>query len=304
VASGWVSMGTNPDNVWETDVDTSNRVPDAPSPGQFRLNGGTAIAVGELIYEPGIEILGIVSDPDGHQVRLEVRIAPVGSSLSEATPTSSDLMAGGGTASVPLSPGSGLYRWEARAVDDHGDATPWAGFGDNEEGAADVEIRWMTVHEAEQYRPQGLTAIPLGGRVYDNETDVIFQAVVTSLGVGSVRLEVDVAAVGAPFANAATAWSGWVSSGQTASILLTLPVEGAFRWQYRGVNDVDHMTTWTAFGGNPETAADFELRAWGGSQNDAGGVGCAGRAVGDATPIWLLILPLLLGSCRIGSDSP
>ncbi len=123
---------------------TANQAPGAPTGlAQFKSDGTTSIATGGLTNETTVVLKGTVSDPDGgDNVKLQVEVEPVGTAFTNTATAESGLLASGSIASVAiagLSDGTS-YHWQARTVDNHGNASAWLSFGGNAESAADFMV--------------------------------------------------------------------------------------------------------------------------------------------------------------------
>lgn len=114
---------------------TTANPPDAPAAlGQFKLDGATAIAVGDLTNESTVILRGTLTDPDaGDTIKMQVEVLPVGIAFTNTPMIESAFVANGATANVPVpSLGDGTsYHWQARSVDIGGTASAWTVFGGN-----------------------------------------------------------------------------------------------------------------------------------------------------------------------------
>jgi hypothetical protein len=105
--------------------------------------------------------------------------------------------------------------------------------------------------------PAGTVPIPAGGST--DQTSVVFAGTVGSLN-GNVALEVEVKPLGTAFDGAGTSVSGFAASPSTISLTAGGFSSGTrYHWRARGVDSVGGVSPWTAFGGNPETEADFTV---------------------------------------------
>src|SRR5207245_6571871 len=115
----------------------------APAPptalAQLQSNGSTAIAVGGTATSRSVVFRGGVSDPAAGQLRLEVEVEPVGTAFTGASSGSGGAVASGGSATATVAglSDNAAYHWQARTVDQAGDASTWAAFGGNAETEAD-----------------------------------------------------------------------------------------------------------------------------------------------------------------------
>jgi len=110
-----------------------------------------------------------------------------------------------------------------------------------------------------QFRSDATTTIATAG--FTNETSVVLRASVSDPDAGNtVKLQVEVKPVGTAFTNVASAESGLLSSGSTASATVTGLTNGtSYHWQARAVDNSGAGSSWTSFGGNAEAAADFSV---------------------------------------------
>jgi hypothetical protein len=122
----------------------------APSPPaeatlkQFMSDGTTRIAVGGNIEDETVVFAGIVRDPDGDDVRLQVELRRLDEDDGEFRDDStidSDWTANGSQISKSRSGlVGGCYHWQARTQDRWGLASDWVDFGGNSKGVADFRI--------------------------------------------------------------------------------------------------------------------------------------------------------------------
>jgi titin len=117
--------------------------PGAPADlAQFEADGttplplGAAAASGTVVLKASIADLGTIQTP----VKLEIEVKAV-SAPFDGTGLVGGAFQAGGLASVPVGPlGNGSYHWQARAVDQAGNAGPFASFGGNAETEADFIV--------------------------------------------------------------------------------------------------------------------------------------------------------------------
>ncbi len=101
--------------------------------GQFKEDGTTAIPEGGTDTDTGAVFKATVASDSASTVRLQVELRPYGSSFNDAETSylhdsafvASDSVA---TVSSPVLPDD-QYKWRTRAVDDHGNASPWQEYG-------------------------------------------------------------------------------------------------------------------------------------------------------------------------------
>jgi hypothetical protein len=110
-----------------------------------------------------------------------------------------------------------------------------------------------------QFKSNGTTSIATGG--VTNETTVVLKGNVSDPNAAdTVKLEVEVKAVGTAFANSATASSALLTNGSTASVSVPGLSDGVgYHWQARTVDNNGAASNWAPFAGNPETSADFTV---------------------------------------------
>jgi hypothetical protein len=108
-----------------------------------------------------------------------------------------------------------------------------------------------------QYRETGWPPIPVGGEA---RSKIMLQGNADTVGRrASVRLEIEVAAVGAPFRQVDAVRSSPIACGGTATIVLSHLSFGPYHWRARTVGSDMHSSRWHSFSSNHETAADFWL---------------------------------------------
>ncbi|MCL0062473.1 PKD domain-containing protein, partial [Thermodesulfovibrionales bacterium] len=103
----------------------------------------TEIPVGGTTNEDVLALYGLLVDPDGDQVRLEVELRPVGEQgfLGRATHQSKEFVISGAKAYIDIPPlPDGHFRWRARTMDAHGLTSEWVSFGDNYDTVTDFII--------------------------------------------------------------------------------------------------------------------------------------------------------------------
>ena len=94
------------------------------------------------------------------------------------------------------------------------------------------------------------------------ETVVRIEAAVADFDGDTVKLQVEIRAVGTPFSNAFTHEGPLLTGGSLASIAVTGLAPGTdYHWQVRTVDAGGAASDWAAFGGNAETAPDFSVTA-------------------------------------------
>jgi hypothetical protein len=153
------------------------------------------------------------------------------------------------------------YHWRARAVDQTGSTGNWVSYGGNAELAADFTV--ATPHDPAapsalaQLQSGDLTPIPVGG-VPLSDSVVIQGAVTDPDARQTVLLDVEVQPVTQAFVGQPNYSSALVTSGSTAQVMVgPLARSTGYHWQARARDNTGNTSAWVAFGGNPETDADF-----------------------------------------------
>ena len=130
---------------------SSNNPPNPPTIlAQLKSDCATVIPVGDTTDERTVIFKGDVSDPDGDKVRLQVELRNLNEYGGQFDETKeglfeSDLVENGSKAAV--SRGQLIdadYHWRARAVDEHGEPSNWADFGNNDILEADFTVAGIT----------------------------------------------------------------------------------------------------------------------------------------------------------------
>lgn len=265
--------------------------------GQFENVGGTpAIPVGGATAQTSVVLRGVVVGSTGN-LSMEVELKPIttpfdGTGTMSSTPTASS----GQTHEITW---TGLtnatsYHWRARGASSAiAQPSAWQSFGNNADGAIDfsVDNSTTTIAGLEQLgadRGPLAIAATTDGVVY-------LRATVTNSASVDTRLEVEIVAAGAAFANAPTHASALVPSGSVAEVSFTGPLSGDYRWQARAVNRFGRASAWTDFGANG-TSLDFHLNAINEINASAG---CAGRASADGREAVCLLGGVLLLSLLV-----
>ncbi|RLG06382.1 MAG: hypothetical protein DRN68_07025, partial [Thaumarchaeota archaeon] len=109
---------------------SQNRPPIVASVNQYKADGITAISEGATTNESIVVFKGNVSDPDGDQAKLEIELRQITEAFT-GTPTWQSELVPSGT-EVSWTRGglvNGSYKWQYRAVDEHGQASAWREFG-------------------------------------------------------------------------------------------------------------------------------------------------------------------------------
>jgi outer membrane protein assembly factor BamB/alpha-tubulin suppressor-like RCC1 family protein len=112
--------------------------PDKPTNvKQFKSDGSTELGIGSTTGERKVFFQGKVSDPDGHQVQLQVELRNLDEYSGQFNEPADDfktseLVPSGGYATTSADELiDENYHWRARAVDDQGYASDWVDFGGN-----------------------------------------------------------------------------------------------------------------------------------------------------------------------------
>jgi hypothetical protein len=139
-------------------IKTSTNHPPIPPKNLFQLKSDseTVIPVGGTTDERTVSFRGIVSDPDGDKVKLQVELRNLneygrqfdetkgGLKDSDFVETGSEAVA----SAIELIDED--YHWRARAVDEHGEPSAWVDFGGNDISEADFTVAGITY----SYDPQ------------------------------------------------------------------------------------------------------------------------------------------------------
>ena len=103
----------------------------------------------------------------------------------------------------------------------------------------------------------GRPRIPVGGKA---RSKIMLQGDAYAVDRhASVTLEIEVAAVDAPFRQIDAVRSSPIACGGTATIVLRQLSFGPYHWRARAVDSDMHASRWHSFGSNPEAAVDFWL---------------------------------------------
>jgi hypothetical protein len=134
------SYGVSPYDGWLIKVGPSpeNQPPNLPTDlVQLKIDG-TPIAVGALIEETTVVFKGRVNDPDGDKVKLQVELRKLDEYDGKFNESAGGFKENGfvesGDEATAYAYGliDAEYHWRARAVDEHGKASDWVDFGDND----------------------------------------------------------------------------------------------------------------------------------------------------------------------------
>jgi PKD repeat protein len=123
-----------------------NQPPNPPALLNQYKTDGTEITVGGVTVEDTVVFKGIVSDPDGDHVKLQVELRGIGEYGGEFNETAGGFKESGlvqnGNEAVAYVFGlnDGGYHWRARAIDEHGSPSEWVDFGNNEIYWADFAV--------------------------------------------------------------------------------------------------------------------------------------------------------------------
>lgn len=113
-----------------------------------------------------------------------------------------------------------------------------------------------------QFHRDGTTPIAIGAATVEDA--VVFRGRISDPNdADSVRLEIEIEPLGSPFTNAGTHQSPLMSAG-SGSVTVSVTAVGltnntGYHWQARTCDRTGRCSSWLAFGGNPETAADFTV---------------------------------------------
>jgi len=242
------------------------RAPSAPSAGQFRANGTTAIAWGGETPEDTVVFKALLSDPNpGDSVHLVAERV----SLSGGTQIdSSAFVSVGSTATIRvgnLTEDEG-YHWRSRTCDQTGRCSAWVEFGPNPQTAADFFVNTTPVApvltQLNQFRASDMTSIPEGGIAGATSATVVLTGFVVDPDPAEVIwLEVEVKPTGTagPDSTGLARGAAGVATNGTASATLTFT--GAllggtnYYWRAHACDRTNRCSAWVNFGtGTPQSS--------------------------------------------------
>ena len=99
---------------------------------------------------------------------------------------------------------------------------------------------------ANQYRSDGATAIPEGGRA-DGGT-VVFTGTSSDPGGNQVKLQIELRQITETFTGTPTFESSLVNSGTQAAVTKTGLGSGSYKWRYRAMDALGAVSSWAEFG--------------------------------------------------------
>lgn len=260
----------------------------APDGSVIAPGGGTHGAFG---------VEATVNSTTGQDLLLEVEVKALGIPFDGATGISrGETVATGEVASVAIAAlPLGAYRWQARVVEPSTwFVSPWVSYGSDPDNLVEIDIEVVNSAPApvgEALQHAGDSGAPVAaGRSVDDSSGLRIDVTAVDPDLDGYRLQVEVAPLGLPFRGQPTMESDLVASGQTASLMLVLPV-GRYCWQSRVVDPAGSASAWQPFGSG--TGADFQV-GWAGSRNSAGGCSSAPAP----RTLVLLLLGVLLPALR------
>lgn len=239
------------------------RLPNAPN-GLNQLLGDsvTAVAPGATVNETDILLRAVVTDPDvGDSLHLEAEVRPAGVAFTGPNVPDGPVVGNGQPAYLSV---GGLidgatYHWRVRARDNTGLSGPWVAFGGNPDFAVNVLHPPNAPTTLGQARGDG-TGLLTGATTDTNV--VLLGAVVSDPDVGEqLQLEVEVQPVGTPFTGPTNRSIPVVGGGALQVTVGPLPGATSYHWRARAVDETGDTSSWVAYGGNPESAADFTIAA-------------------------------------------
>lgn len=135
-----------------------NRAPDITGADQYLLDGSTLIPEGGTITEGTVVLQGIMSDPDGDRVKLQIELRRIEEAFTSVPTWESDWVASGVPAAwVRTDLANESYKWQYRAVDERGEASAWSEFGSP--GNTDFVVRASTEEPTWVSQPKVLLVI-------------------------------------------------------------------------------------------------------------------------------------------------
>ncbi|KKH48881.1 N-acetylmuramoyl-L-alanine amidase [Methanosarcina sp. 1.H.A.2.2] len=112
---------------------------------QYNSDELTEIPLGGTTTENSVIMKGVVLDPNGDKVQLEVEVKPLGTAFTGTPTKTSSLVASGSTASVTCTGlSNGQYHWQARAKNSAGVTGSWLSAGGNSEDKPDFIVKPVT----------------------------------------------------------------------------------------------------------------------------------------------------------------
>ncbi len=270
--SAWTSFGGNvenpPTSPADTDFDvTTNGGPTVASLAQFLADGTTPLPIGQSTAAT-VVLQGLVTDPEGQTVSLQVEVKPVGTAFDGTTNlTTSGLFVSGSTIQVTVSGlADGAYHWQARGQDVQATFGSFVSFGGNPEADPDFRVDVnndppTAPFSIGQYVPPGTVGLALGGAPFGRT--VIIRALTTDEELGEVAFEVEVQPIGVPFTDVRTHPTTLSFGPPGAFGIVTLDdlSGGAYHWQIRATDALGQPSAWVSYGSNSESSADFEITA-------------------------------------------
>lgn len=115
----------------------TNQTPDPPASLAQLRSDGTPLPLASSVSDGIVRFRAKLTDPDEKTLRLEIEVRTLGTPFSGIPTEVSEQVGSGETVTIQRSGLSGLYHWQARAVDGLGAPSVWVSFGPNGEGDAD-----------------------------------------------------------------------------------------------------------------------------------------------------------------------
>jgi hypothetical protein len=212
-----------------------NQLPNPPSfIFQFRTDL-TQIPVGETTVESSVVFYGVVSDPDGDRVRLQIELRNLGEYNGEFNEDAgqfkeSELVPSGSEAyAFAQELIDHFYHWRARAVDEHGDKSEWVDFGDNSIYWTDFAVDMTPPETFILYGPEEGATLP--------ENDVGFTCTGWDMITSYLYLKYSYRLEGY---DAPGVWSDWKYADEWAWTYVDLP-NGDYTIQVIAKDEVGHI---------------------------------------------------------------
>lgn len=266
--SPWVSYGGNAESAADFRITATTAVPPNEPLGlkQRLVNDLVDIVIGDTIAQAAVRLKALVVHPRTEIVKLQVEMRPLGAAFSGQVTRESGFVESGTVAELVVygMPNDG-YHWQARTVDSKGTASPWIPYGANLEIDADFVVGVPANNPPDdppfvlQHQANGATALAAGDTT--TQSVVTFDALAADTDGDPVRLEVELKPTGVAFDGTVSGATGFYPSGTYLYLLIGSLSDGRYHWRARLTDANGASSAWVAFGGNPESDADFIVNA-------------------------------------------